>query len=231
MASRGYSTPLADQFEYTLHTLAAHGMRDPLYEARWTDGPFARVGHGHRFGSFGTLVGFWRRGLLSDGAYKQMGDVHMRVAYAIRRCHFLPHFPDTRCWASGWRLAGSRLSYLFATVCIGEGAGCGGRMSPAGEASSNAHKVKQQNKSKGFQVLESLTFGFCLLCVRLIPRELLHVLKSVVVESFKPPGCRCSVGDARPGGLRVPWFGERRNSSRSPSSALLPFFGEGPLLK
>ncbi|CAJ1458052.1 unnamed protein product [Effrenium voratum] len=33
-----YSTPLADQFEYTLHTLAAHGMRDPLYEAaaaRW----------------------------------------------------------------------------------------------------------------------------------------------------------------------------------------------------
>ena len=30
--SQGYSTPLADQFEFTLHTLAAHGMRDPVYE-------------------------------------------------------------------------------------------------------------------------------------------------------------------------------------------------------
>lgn len=29
----GYSTPLADHFEFTLHTLAAHGMRDPVYEA------------------------------------------------------------------------------------------------------------------------------------------------------------------------------------------------------
>eukprot|EP00913_Durusdinium_trenchii_P024810 g23286.t1 len=28
-----YSTPLADHFEFTLHTLAAHGMRDPVYEA------------------------------------------------------------------------------------------------------------------------------------------------------------------------------------------------------
>ena len=31
---QGYSTPLADHFECTLHTLAAHGMRDPVYEAR-----------------------------------------------------------------------------------------------------------------------------------------------------------------------------------------------------
>ena len=30
---QGYSTPLADHFEFTLHTLAAHGMRDPVYEA------------------------------------------------------------------------------------------------------------------------------------------------------------------------------------------------------
>ena len=28
-----YSTPLADHFEFTLHTLAAHAMRDPAYEA------------------------------------------------------------------------------------------------------------------------------------------------------------------------------------------------------
>ena len=28
-----YSTPLADHFEFTLHTLAAHGMRDVAYEA------------------------------------------------------------------------------------------------------------------------------------------------------------------------------------------------------
>lgn len=36
-----YSTPLADHFEFTLHTLAAHGMRDPVYEAaaaRWQEG-------------------------------------------------------------------------------------------------------------------------------------------------------------------------------------------------
>jgi len=36
-----YSTPLADQFEFTLHTLAAHGMRDPVYEAAaacWQEG-------------------------------------------------------------------------------------------------------------------------------------------------------------------------------------------------
>ncbi|CAE7713667.1 SPCC736.13 [Symbiodinium pilosum] len=43
-----YSTPLADRFQWTLHTLAAHGMRDAAYEAaavRWEE-PLEGLGAG-----------------------------------------------------------------------------------------------------------------------------------------------------------------------------------------